>query len=263
MAPDVPERLVRTLAHIAPGTLKEVPNLSSSRIPSLPGAALLLREVAKTLSSKVLISSAHGVREGLLFDALPPNEQRRDPFLAAAEEEGTRQGRFPEQGPALMRWMAGLFDDPPAMERIRCAACLLSDVAWRAHPDFRAERGVEIALHGNWTAVTARERTLLAAALNACFGGPSSGPIVDYLRQLADAESLARARTWGLALRLGQRLTGGTADALLAGGLSRGSGTLILRLDRRHAALYGDTVARRLKTLAQALALEPKVQIAG
>jgi exopolyphosphatase/guanosine-5'-triphosphate,3'-diphosphate pyrophosphatase len=54
--------------------------------------------------------------------------------------------------------------------RIRWAASLLSDVAWRAHPDFRAERGLELALHGNWVAITAPERAMLAAASNANSG---------------------------------------------------------------------------------------------
>ena len=37
---------------------------------------------------------------------------------------------------------------PPAM---------LADVAWQAHPDFRAERGVDMALHGNWVGIDVRD----------------------------------------------------------------------------------------------------------
>lgn len=257
MSPDVPGQLVRRIAHIQPKTLREVPNLSNSRVPSLPGAALLLRSVARKLESRVLVSSAYGLREGLLYDLLPPDEQQQDPLLVAAAEEGARQGRFPEHGEALMAWMGDLFaHESAADERIRCAACLLSDVAWRAHPDFRAERGVDVALHGSWVAITARERAMLAAALFACFGGGPNDPIVAYLHVLADAASLARARDWGLALRLGQRLTGGTAQALEKGRLRREGGKLVLTLPAAQAALYGEPVARRHRTLAQALRLE-------
>lgn len=264
MAPGVAEHLVRRIGHIHPKTLRAVPNLSNSRVPSLPGAALLLRAVAKKLDSSVLVSSAYGLREGLLYDLLPPDEQRQDPLLVAAAEEGARQGRFPEHGAALMAWIGDLFaDESPADERIRCAACLLSDVAWRAHPDFRAERGVDVALHGSWVAISARERAMLAAALFACFGGGASDPIIGYLHVLADAASLARARNWGLALRLGQRLTGGTAKALARGGVKRERGDLVLTLSRGQAALYGDPVARRHRTLAQALGLEAKFRVAG
>ena len=101
---------------------------------------------------------------------------------------------------------------------------------------------------------------MLAAALFACFGGGVNDAIVTYLHVLADAPSLARARFWGLALRLGQRLTGGTIAAL-DGGLRTNGDALTLRLSERHRALYGDTVARRHGTLAQALGLKPRLEI--
>ena len=43
---DAPERLVRTLAHISGKSLKEIPSISSSRAPQLPGAAAMLRALA-------------------------------------------------------------------------------------------------------------------------------------------------------------------------------------------------------------------------
>ena len=41
-----------------------------------------------------------------------------------------------------------LFDDTPEMARLRRASCLLADVAWQANPNFRADRGVEMAREG-------------------------------------------------------------------------------------------------------------------
>lgn len=254
-----PDRLVRTLAQIQPRTLKAIPNISSSRVPSLPGAALLLRSVVKRLGSSCVIASAYGLREGLLFGQLPPALQREDPLLAGARDEGARAGRFPEHGDLLMAWMDGIFADEPAdVRRLRLATCLLSDVAWRAHPDFRAERGLDIALHGNWVAVTAAERATLAAALHACFGGAPASPDVALLHRLADPMALAQAHRWGLALRLGQRLTGGTAVALSASRLERHGEVLRLTLTPEHTPLYGEAVARRLKALAGAIGCTPQ-----
>lgn len=259
MAPEMADRLVRAVTQMQPKTLKMVPNISTSRVPSLPGAAVLLRAVSKKLGSSRLISSAYGLREGLLFDTLPAEIRAQDPLLAAARAEGERQGRFPEHGDILMAWMNGLFaPEADGDARLRHAACLLSDVAWRAHPDFRAERAVDVALHGNWTAITTNERAMLAAALFACFGGNAQHPIVELLHHLADAPALKRAWHWGLALRLGQRLSGGTAEALVGSLLYRERGTLVMTLAPHHAALYGDTVARRLRGLAQAMELTPK-----
>ena len=262
-----PERLVRALAVMQPKTLRAIPTLSTSRIPSLPGAAMLLAAVVRRLRSSEVISSGYGLREGLLFAALPPEVQREDPLLEAARDEGRRQGRFPEHGQLLMAWMNGLFDTPLQPEptgdaRLRLAACLLSDVAWRAHPDFRAERGLDIALHGNWVAITAAERAMLAAALFACFGGDSGDHAAALLARLAPPAALARARSWGLALRLGQRLTGGTAAPLVASKLYRDEDRLVLALAGRDAPLWGEAVGRRLKALAQAMDLAPEFKLA-
>jgi exopolyphosphatase/guanosine-5'-triphosphate,3'-diphosphate pyrophosphatase len=46
----------------------------------------------------------------------------------------------------------------------------LADVAWLSHPDFRAERGVDMALHGNWVGVDGPGRVMMAQRLSANFG---------------------------------------------------------------------------------------------
>ncbi len=265
MSAAAPARLARSLARIDPKTLKDVTAISTSRLPSLPGAALLLTAVVRRLGSSSIVASAYGLREGLLYERMSPALQAEDPLIAAARDEGARQGRFPEHGDLLMAWMDDVFGGPdgggaigaetPAMRRLRLATCLLSDIAWRAHPDFRAERGLDIALHGNWVALTPGERAILAAALVACFGGQPGTIEAARLARLADAPSLATARAWGLALRLGQRLTGGTAAPLAASRLTIEDGTLVLTLAPADAPLFGEAVTRRLKALAAVLGL--------
>ena len=262
MSRDAPAHLVRSLTQIDVATLRAVPNISTSRLVSLPGAAMLLAATVKRLGSSSVIASGFGLREGLLFAQLSADEQAQDPLIVAARAEGIRQGRFAEHGDMLFAWMAGLFDDSgetAAERRLRLATCLLSDIAWRAHPDFRAERGVDVALHGNWVAVTAAERAALAQALHYCFGGAANAPVVGLFAQLAPPALLDRARAWGLALRLGQRLTGGTATALTASRLTREAGHVVLHIDPRHAALIGDAVQRRLKLVGNAMGLEARI----
>lgn len=260
MPADAPAKLFRSLAHTDLATLKAVPHLSTSRLPVLPGAAMLLAAVVKKLGSSSVIASGFGLREGLLFADLPPAVREQDPLIAAARDEGARQGRFAEHGDMLFDWTDPLFGDEPASQRrLRLAACLLSDIAWRAHPDFRPERGVDAALHGNWVAITAAERAALACALHHVFGGAPDAPIMATLARLCPPPLLARARIWGLALRLGQRLTGGTAVALAACRLERAGDAVELRLAAGHQALVGDAVLRRLKLLAQALGLNARL----
>ena len=264
MPATAPGKLFRSLSHTELATLKAVPHLSTSRLPSLPGAAMLLAAVVKKLGSSSVIASGFGLREGLLYDDLSPQDQALDPLITAARAEGARQGRFAEHGDMLFDWMDPLFaDEPSGDRRLRLAACLLSDIAWRAHPDFRPERGVDVALHGNWVAVTAAERAALACALHYCFGGDPEAPVISTLIALAPVPLLVRARAWGLALRLGQRLTGGTAVGLAASRLERHGDTLVLRLGQPHADLAGgDAVQRRLKLLGGALNLTPRLDYA-
>ncbi len=231
---------------------KSMPAISGARAPMLPDAAHLLTAVVARLKSSHLTVSAFGLREGLLFQALPDAQRNEDPLLVSARAEGDAQGRFVGHGDHIDRWIAPLFTaDAHKWRRIRHAACLLADVGWRANPEFRAERGLEVALHGNWVGITAEERAVLAQALHANFGGGIS--LAPGLDALANEGLLKRATQWGLAIRLCQRLSGGAEAPLDGSQLSVADGTIILRLQPDFAVLAGETVSRRLRQLGQAM----------
>jgi exopolyphosphatase/guanosine-5'-triphosphate,3'-diphosphate pyrophosphatase len=247
-------RLQRTIAQLGKSRIRGVPNLSSGRIGTLEDGAALLAALMRNLQCAETVVSAFGLREGLLFADLSPDERRQDPLIAAARDEAVRFGRFPEHGDLLDDWIAPLFaDDNADLARLRHAACLLADVGWRANPEFRAERGLEIALHGNWVGIDARGRALLAQALFTSLGGGLESP--PPVGQLADIEDLERARLWGLAMRLGQRLSGGVAGPLDRSTLIVEGEELILQLAEDDAALYGEAVAKRHRALAGAIGL--------
>jgi len=143
------------------------------------------------------------------------------------------------------------------MERLRLASCLLADVAWQAAPMFRADRGIEMALHGDWTAVDAAGRVIMAQALSSNF---ARDELTDArLRQLVKAEHLQRAHCWGLAMRLGQRLSGGVASVLERTSLTRDRSAIRLNVPGDEEALAGDAVRRRLQRLAESFDLRPEV----
>ncbi|MCK0533077.1 Ppx/GppA family phosphatase [Sphingobium agri] len=249
------EQLTRIVSHVGRARLKDIPAITGSRVPTLPDAAALLSVVVRQLQSSELIVSAYGLREGLLFEDLPAEIRTHDPLLVAAEAEGEAQGRFAGHGDMIDRWIGPLFrDDEPSWRRIRRAACLLADVGWRANPDFRAERGVEIALHSNWVGITACERAMLAQALHSNFGGSSTPPA--GIAGLASVAALKRATLWGLAIRLGQRLSGGVEGPLLASTLEMDGDTLELRLKGVDVDLFGEAVERRQRHLAQAMGVK-------
>ncbi len=130
-----------------------------------------------------------------------------------------------------------------------------------ANPEFRADRGVEIALHGNWVAIDARGRALVAQALHSSLGGTAASP--DPLGRLAPHDELAVAVQWGLAMRLGQRLSGGVAAPLERTRLSIDDGAVTLHVGEGDAALYGDTVEKRHRALAAALGRDAVFAVAS
>ena len=251
-------RLGRTISHVPKSALREAPGLSSGRAATLGDAAALLAALMKHLGTQDTIVSAFGLREGLLYGALDQAKRQEDPLIVAARDEGRRAGRFAEHGDLLDRWIAPPFaGENMNAARLRQTACLLADVGWRANPEFRAERGLEIALHGNWVAIDARGRALVAQALFTSLGGGTDSPAP--LSALAPADALARAVNWGLAIRLGQRMSGGLAGPLQRSQLHDDGRILALRLIDGDTSLYGEAVERRHVTLAARLGRKAKL----
>src|SRR3546814_20032522 len=109
-----------------------------------------------------------------------------------------------------------------------------------------------MALYGNWVGIDAPGRLMLAQALFSHFGGGKSFASLDVAR-LCGKEALARAALWGLAMRLGQRLSGGVAASLERSRLVRNNGVLRLELRKRDQAFYGEAVERSFNDLAAAM----------
>jgi exopolyphosphatase/guanosine-5'-triphosphate,3'-diphosphate pyrophosphatase len=76
---------------------------------------------------------------------------------------------------------------------------------------------------------------------------------------LVPPEDRQMAARWGLAMRLGQRLSGGVAAPLKSSALRVGEGVLTLHLAAGDGALYGEAVERRHKTLAAAFGLRAEM----
>jgi exopolyphosphatase / guanosine-5'-triphosphate,3'-diphosphate pyrophosphatase len=249
MADGAVARLQKALETMDTTTLKAVPGLSSSRIPQLPHAAQLLAILQKELSAPALIISSTGLREGLLYEDLPDDVRQQDPLLVATREEGRRLARFPDHGKLIDRWIAPLFpSDGPQDVRLRQAACMLADIAWSANPGFRAERGVEVALHGSWLGATMVDRYRMAQSLFTAFGG-GIVPFSEQVVSILTPAQVRRATKWGLAIRLGQRLSGGVAEPLRHTRLVRTDHHIALHLEGDMAALDGEAVRKRLRHL--------------
>ena len=252
------DELVEVAHRESADALKARTGLSASRVAALPTAAILLRAICEVLEPARVMVSAFGLREGLLYRDLDDDTRAEDPLLAAALEVGDRLGRFGDHGAALDAWIDPLFPDEPAdWQRLRLAACLLGDIGWNAHPDFRAERAVDLAIHGNWVGIDAHGRAMLGRALCAAFGG--DGGFSKRLLTLLKPAEEERAAAWGRAIRLAQRLSGGTEALLRKSSLTLRDRRVVLTLQPRYRELASGAVERRLQQLAKALGRTPAI----
>ncbi|MDR3517862.1 MAG: Ppx/GppA family phosphatase [Azospirillaceae bacterium] len=237
-----------------------VPLLAARRRgDTLPFAALVMERLLRMVRPSRIVFTAYGLREGLLFDLLTPSEQAQDPLLAYCAGVAVRLGRF-GQGEIIAGWTAPLFvgEDQAAL-RLRQAACLLSDLGWAEHPDYRAEHVFLRVLRMPFVGLDHSERAFLALVGYARYEGriDALDPLQD--RTLADARALMsesqlrRALVLGLALRLAHSLTGGVATLLQRTQLRLEDERLVLTLAGDAGVLAGDVVERRLSVLARLL----------
>jgi exopolyphosphatase / guanosine-5'-triphosphate,3'-diphosphate pyrophosphatase len=196
-----------------------------------------------------------------LFDQLSEAERREDPLIAATRFEGERLARFPFHGDALADWIAPVFAGQSEGDARLCrAACLLADSVWNVNPEYRADHALDHALDGNWPGVNASDRAVIAAALWTVHAGKRNLP--EMLMQLAKPGALAQAVIWGLAIRLAQRLDGGSGAALADSRIDGDGDTLRLNLSRQATRLRSNSVQRRLQALGDGLGY-PAVEISS
>ena len=134
----------------------------------VPLASEVLRQLIRTFGPKEIAISSYGIREGMLYEQMPDHARKRDPLIEACRFAESKDARRPGFGRDLNRFLEPLFKgEKPANKRLIRAACLLHDVTWRAHPDYRAEVCFDNATRANLGGLTHAERIWLGLALAA------------------------------------------------------------------------------------------------
>lgn len=255
----------RLVAHQSKSSLERIEGMSRKRSETLPYAAVVLEQLIESLDLKRIEISAYGVREGLLFEAMPPGVRRLDPLIEGCASLGARQGVADELGAALDAWLApALSQLPPCFgERdtvLASAACRLADLGARLHPDHRADLVFEQVLRAPIAGQTHAERAFLAAAAFARHATAFTPPEMDVLERLLSPARLKRARAVGAAIRLGCDLSGRSAPLLARSRLLIDKGDLLLTAEPGYAdLLLGEQTAKRAGALAALLGLKLKI----
>ena len=240
--------------------LESAKGLRADRLESLPFAAVALECLLARSGAERVVFSANGLREGCLYEALTPLEQQMDPLLWLCESAARRMGRGGSGGDLLAGWIA------PALEgvvpdKLRLAACHLSDIGWSEHPDYRAEQVFLRILRMPLTGADHRERIMLGLAVASRHAAITPALKRLGLGQLVDKREKRRAVCIGLAMRLAYTISGGAVSVLEQFQLERKPEELVLTAPEGAHILVGNTVQRRLRALAERLDLDYRIRL--
>jgi exopolyphosphatase/guanosine-5'-triphosphate,3'-diphosphate pyrophosphatase len=237
--------------------LERLPGVPRRRIEDLPYAAVVLRRLLRATGARRVVFSATGLREGWFMQRMPPRIRTEDPLLAAGRYYAQRLGRDPTLPSALIDWTGTLFpQEAQEAWRLREAACWMSDLGSRDHPEFRAEQAFLRVLRQPGLGFDHHARAFLALAIALRYEVEPDTESLRPARLLLDVASAHRAVVLGMALRLAYTLSAGTPDLLAGTALTIEGGRLVLWLDQDRGVFAGESVLRRLDGLAQEIGLE-------
>ncbi len=244
--------------------ISNVDTVSSARRPLLAYGALLLDEIIKAAQPRRIVFSASGVREGLLYELLDEKTRKEDALIAGAQVLNSVRSRSPRHGAELCAWTDALMraaevDETPEEERLRHAACLLSDVGWRAHPDYRGELSYNMIAHAALSGVDHAGRIYMALAVYFRHAGLTDADLPGHARALAPSRLVERAKILGAAMRVGYILSAAMSGILPLTGFRNRDGKLSLSIPASLEALAGDRMNNRLKGLSRIIGREAEI----
>ncbi|MEO1238825.1 MAG: exopolyphosphatase, partial [Pseudomonadota bacterium] len=187
----------------------------------------------------------------------------RDPLIEACRFAEAKDARMPGFGRQLHAFIAPLFAARgQAHFRLARAACLLHDVAWRAHPDYRHENCFDLATRANMAGVSHRERVFLGLALLHRYKNNRTGSRFQPLFDLLDEKERLDAEQLGKAMRFGAMFSGQVAAQM--GEMTWRPRKKVLEFHMATGAqdLFGEVAEARFMSLAASLGAE-KVEVKG
>jgi exopolyphosphatase/guanosine-5'-triphosphate,3'-diphosphate pyrophosphatase len=263
IAADDALEFARLVHRVDVDTLSNIEVVNNARRPLLAYAALVLEYALRIGKPRQVMFSALGVREGLLYSLLKQRDKEKDALIEAARDLNQLRSRSPRHGEELIDWTdrfmasSGL-DEASDERRLRHAACLLADIGWRAHPDYRGEQSLNIIAYGGFTAIDHPGRAYLALAVfYRHVGLVMDDELSPRLRELASTRMIDRARVLGAALRLAYVISAAMPGVLPKTRLGVERHRLALRLPGEFAALGGERVLSRLRSLSRLIGREP------
>ncbi|WP_198598217.1 exopolyphosphatase [Mangrovicella endophytica] len=253
------EGLTDFLAAVAksdPDKLPGITAVSKSRRALLAYGAVTLQSVIRYVKPARIVVSALGLREGYLHSLLSEEEKAKDALIESAREMAMLRSRSPAHADELVDWSSRTFaalgiDETPEEARLRQAACLLADIGWRAHPDYRGKQALSIIAHAAFPAVDHAGRAYLGLTNYYRHEGSTNQALLPEIERLVDARLLERARTLAGLFRVSYLLTAAMPGVLGRLGWDRDASGLALLVPRELGGLVGERPEGRLQAFAK------------
>jgi exopolyphosphatase / guanosine-5'-triphosphate,3'-diphosphate pyrophosphatase len=256
--------IANVVSGLTSSSLKDVKDMSKSRADTMPFGAMILDRLLHHSKAKDVVTSVYGVREGLLYAKLPRKKMESDALLSSCWDFARRYARSPAHELELCDWTDQLFGDNALPEndeerRLRYAACLLADIGWRAHPDYRADRSLGMISQAAFVGVDHPGRVFLALTIFYRYEGEDNK---DDLTRLLDESHIERAHLLSSIFRLAYILSAAMPGMLPKIGLKLdGEKNLILIMPPKLKDLLGERVEKRLGELALEMGRAAKIQV--
>ncbi|MGR3571691.1 Ppx/GppA family phosphatase [Brevirhabdus sp.] len=260
MTPRSIQKTANWLTEHDPDELRQRTGTSSGRMALVPLASLVLKEMVRSFQPKEIYTSAYGIREGLLYEQMPERLRKRDPLIDACRFSEQHNARQPGFGKQLYHFLRPLFRNAPSeRRRLVRAACLLHDVSWRAHPDYRHEVCFDNATRANLGGLDHPGRVFLGLALLHRYKNTRSGSRFEPVLDLLTEREVQEAEVLGKAMRFGAMFSVDDPDRM--GHLEWFPKKRLLRmvLDEESRDLFGEVAGARFNALAVALEAESDV----
>jgi exopolyphosphatase/guanosine-5'-triphosphate,3'-diphosphate pyrophosphatase len=260
-----PEDVAETVAWIGSKSVAKMRGLTGSstdRLKLVPVASQVLTALLTEFRPDKIAVSSYGIREGLLYEQMPKKLRKRDPLIEASIHMERASARNPGFGKVLFDFLRPIFShETAARKRLIRAACLLHDVTWRAHPDYRAEVCFDSATRANLGGLDHAGRVFLGMALLHRYKNNNSENGFEAVIGLLSAQERSDAAILGKAMRFGAMLSGASVQLMGQLRLHRKERLLELVLPRASQDLFGEVVQTRFESLSRSLECTTKVSI--
>lgn len=245
--------------------LPAIQEIAKERRPLLAYGAIVLEQILRLSGAARFVVSTSGVREGMLYAELPASMQQTDPLITGARALSDLHARAPAHADDLIGWTDAFArsawpHESAARRRVRHAACLVSEVAWRANPDYRAEEAARVVAFAALPAITHRERAFLASVQHARYEGLTENT-VPPLRSLLSPSEIDEARALGCLIRIAYNISAGQPGILPYTPIRVEAGNVVQTLPHAYVDLNNERLAGRLRQTARMLGLGFGVEV--